>query len=194
MSELHGGGHEHHEHSADTGEVKARQHEALRDAKEKAERAKNDHAENLDKIRSQIEKEAPNAKELSVAESNQKDEPDGANTYWYSKEYRELAFKQLMGKVRGHLTTSEKLGSKIIHQPVIEKAAELSGKTIARPSGVLLGSIFSFIASISTYFFAKQNGYDMSYGIFLASFVGGFMLGIVVEFSYRAIKSLTSRD
>lgn len=194
MSETHKSHHEHHEHSADDAEVKARQHEALKDAHEKAERAKNDHAENLDKIRNQIEKEASTAKELSVAENKQKDEPDGANTYWYSKEYRELAFKQLMGKVRGHLSMSEKLGSKVIHQPVIEKVSEISGKTIARPSGVLMGSIFSFIASILTYYFAKQNGYDMSYGIFITSFVGGFILGVGVEFGYRAIKSLTSRD
>jgi len=194
MIEQHKASGEQHEDSLDTKELKARQHEALHSAKEKAERSKNDHAENLDNIRSQIEKEATNAKEMSVVEKKQQDEPDSANTYWYSREYRELAFKQLMGKVRGHLSTSEKLGSKIIHQPVVERVSEISGKTIARPSGVLMGSIFSFTASLVTYFFAKQNGYDMTYSIFFASFVGGFVLGIAIEFGYRMVRSLMSRD
>jgi hypothetical protein len=193
MSEAHKSHHEHHEQSFDAKELQERQNELLRESQEKAEKAKNSHAENLKNIREQIEKEATSSKE-KPAEGEQKSEPDATNTYWYSKEYRDLAFKQLMGKVRHHLTPTEKLTSKVMHQPLVERVSEVGAKTVARPSGVLVGSIFSFVASLVTYFFAKQNGYDMTYGIFAVSFVGGFLLGLVIEFSYKAIRNLLSRD
>jgi hypothetical protein len=194
MIEQHKASHEQHEKTLDDKESLERQNELLKNSREKAENSKHDHVENLHKIRDQIEKEATSAKEMTKSEIKTEGEPDAGNTYWYSKEYRELAFKQLMSKVQGHLSAPEKLASRVLHQPTIEKAAEVGSKTIARPSGVLMGSIFSFVTSLATYYFAKQNGYDMTYGIFLASFVGGFLLGVAIEFSYRGIRSLIARD
>lgn len=193
MIERQKNSHEHGEQPLDTSEAKKREHELLKDAKEKAESAKNNHTENLKNIREEIEKEAESANKTATAETHQ-EEPDAANTYWYSREYRDLAFKQLLGKVQAHLSSSEKLASKVMHQPTIEKVSDLGGKTVARPSGVLVGSIFSFVASLLTYLLAKQNGYDMSYSIFIASFVGGFILGIAAEFTFRMARSLMSRN
>lgn len=193
MSEQHRGHQERQESLVDDHEAKKRQNELLKEAQEKAEKAKNDHAENLNKIREEVEKESTSSKEMTHKEL-QEEEPDAGNSYWYSKEYRDLAFKQLLGKVRGHLNGREKLASKVIHQPLVERVSEVSSKTVARPSGVLTGSIFSFITSLVTYYFAKQNGYDMTYGIFIASFVGGFLLGVIAEFSYKGIRSLMARN
>ena len=195
MSERQNGSQEHgSEQQINSQELKARSKELLDEANKEATEAKHQHREKIDDIRSEIEKQATATKEMSKAETKGQEEPEGANTYWNSQEYRDLAFKQFMGKVQRHLSPSEKVGSKIFHQPIVEKASEIGSKTIARPSGVLAGSIFSFITSLVTYYFAKQNGYDMTYSIFIFSFIGGFFLGILIEFVYRGAKALLSRD
>lgn len=186
------------EHGAESGqnnaEVKARQNELLDEAKNEAAKAKNEHQEKLDEIRNEIDASASAAKEMGIAEASSQEEPDAANTYWNSQEYRDIAFKQFMVKVRKHLSGPEKTASKLFHQPMVEKASEIGGKTIARPSGVLAGSIFSFIVSIATFYFAKRNNYDMTYSVFIVSFIGGFIFGVVAEFAYRGIRTLLSRD
>ena len=195
MSERQNSSHEHgSEQQSNSHELKARSSELLDEAKKEAAEAKHHHAEKLDEIRNEIEKQATGAKEMSASETKSQEEPEAANTYWNSQEYRDLAFKQFMSKVQKHLTPTEKIGSKLFHQPMVEKASEIGSKTVARPSGVLAGSIFSFITSLATYYFAKQNGYDMTYSIFIVSFIVGFFLGILVEFVFRGTKALLSRD
>jgi hypothetical protein len=194
MSEKHALSNEKHEHVSSAHEHIAR-HEHAREVREKALRAEHEHANNLANIREKLEKEAVNSQEVRTKklELHKDSEPEEANTYWHSREYRELAFKQFMGRVRGHLSTSEKLASRVLHQPVVERASEVGSKTVARTSGVLLGSIFSFIISLAVYILSKRYAYDMTYSIFIASFLGGFLLGIIVEFLYKAVRSFTSR-
>lgn len=182
------------ENLLNTSEVKDRNKELLDEAKKEAAEAKNKHQEKLDQIRNEIETEALASKDMSIAEASSQEEPESANTYWNSQEYRDIAFGQFMNKVRKHLGSSEKIASKILHKPLVEKASEISGKTIARPSGVLAGSIFSFIISLVTFYIAKRNNYDMTYSIFIVSFIGGFIFGVIVEFIYRGIRALLSRD
>jgi hypothetical protein len=186
-----------HEQGAETkindAEAKALQNEVLKNAEKAAAEAKNHHQEKLDEIRNEIE-QSSTATEALASEAASTDEPETAGTYWNSKEYREIAFKQFMGRVQKHLNGPERAASKIFHQPIIERASEVGSKTVARPSGVLMGSIFSFVISLGTYVLAKYNSYDMSYSVFIMSFIGGFLLGVLVEFLYRGFKLLLSRD
>ena len=194
MIEKHNATHEHGaEDQINSAEMKARQNEILENAKKEASEARNLNQEKLDDIRKEIDQTA-NTTEMLASETKATEEPEAANTYWNSQEYRDLAFKQFMGKVRKNLSAPEKVASKVFHQPVIEKASEIGSKTIARPSGVLMGSIFSFVISLGTYVLAKYNSYDMSYSVFIMSFIGGFLLGVLVEFLYRGFKLLLSRD
>lgn len=193
MSEKHSTSHEHGaEQQVNDHEQKARQKELLDEAKKEAAEAKNHHQEKLDEIRNEIEETATSSVEMS--QSKTESEPEATDTYWNSQEYREISFNQFMGKVRKHLSGPEKAASKVFHQPTIEKISEVGSKTVARPSGVLVGSIFSAVASFLTYYFAKRNNYDMSYSIFIMSFIGGFLLGVVAEFSYKGIRTLLARD
>ena len=180
--------------SEHTAELEAKQQEVLRDVRERAEHAKHAHAERLDTIRHTIEKEAEDGSKHRTREATSPEEPEAENTYWYSKEYKLTAFNQLLTKTREHLNPAEKAASKIVHQPIIEAISEVGGKTVARPSGVLLGSVFSFISSLVVYYFSKMHGYDMAYSVFIFAFIGGFVLGVAVEFGYRAVRSLFARD
>ena len=67
---------------------------------------------------------------------------------WWSKELGRQTFDRTLTSVRRQLSAPEKQLSKFIHKPVIEKTSDFVGKTIARPSGILLGGIFSFIGSL----------------------------------------------
>ncbi|MCA9347516.1 hypothetical protein KC930_02975 [Candidatus Saccharibacteria bacterium] len=185
--------HEAHENDKTNEIAEKRKAEILNDAHEKAESARNDHAENLKNLRQVVEQEAK-GKEQQESARVEESEPEAGNTYWYSKEYRELAYKQLLNRVRKHLNPADKFTSKLIHNTSVEKVSEFSSKTIARPSGVLMGSLFSFISSLSTYLFAKQHGYDMSFGIFIIAFAVGFAVGVIIELSIYWVRLLLSRD
>lgn len=171
-----------------------RQQEILDEAKREAAKAEHEHAQKIEQIRDLVNEQAVESATNTSQEQTAHGEPEEANTYWYSREYRELAFKQLMGRVRTHMSKPEQAASKLIHRPGIEKASEIGEKTVARTSGVLVGSICSFIASLATYYFSRRNGYDMTYSIFIVSFIGGFFVGLLLELIYKMLSSLLSRS
>lgn len=83
--------------------------------------------------------------------------------------------------IRRHLTKGEKRLSKIVHQPVVRRVSEASGKTVARPSGLLGGGALAFIGTTGYFLIAKQQGMRYNYAVFLALFFGGFALGVILE-------------
>jgi len=194
MSETHTPSQEKQETAANLHEQHKHQQEILNEAKNEASKAENEHASKIEQIRDLVNEQAAETTGHPSREQTAQDEPEEANTYWYSREYRELAFKQLMNRVRKHMSKPDQAVSKLIHRPGIEKASEIGEKTVARTSGVLVGSIFSFIASLATYYFSRKNGYDMTYSIFIASFIGGFFAGLLIELIYKAVRSLLSRS
>lgn len=171
-----------------------RQQEILNEAKHEAEKTENQHAKKIEEIRDLINEQAVVTDNKNKSEQQAQTEPEVANTYWNSSEYRDLAFRQLMGRVRKHMSGSERAASKVIHQPTVERLSEIGEKTVARTSGVLVGSIFSFVVSLSTYYLSRRNGYDMTYAIFIVSFFGGFIFGLLIEFGYKSIRALLSRS
>lgn len=83
--------------------------------------------------------------------------------------------------IRRHLSAPQKRLSKIIHRPVVSKVSEVSGKTIGRPSGMLGGGILAFVGCLSYLYLANHQGFRYNYGVFLVLFIGGFVLGVVLE-------------
>jgi len=148
--------------------------------------------QNIENIRDAIEKQAVTTEKHSAHRetTHTAKEP---NTFWFNKEYKALAFKQTMTTVRRHLSPTEKRVSKFVHQPMVERASEIASTTVARPSGVLMGGIFSFLASLITYVIARRYGYDFNYGVFSIAFLGGFVLGVAVEYLYRFLRAVFSR-
>lgn len=179
----------HHETAA---EAEKRSKELLENSRQEAARAEGANNNKLREIREQINTHAESKD--TRQEKTGDEEPESANAYWFSQEYRSVAYKQILNRTQQHLTKSQKALSKLVHQPTVEKLSDIGGKTVARPSGVLIGSIFSFVSSLAVYAIAKRNGYDMTYSIIMISFLGGFIVGVAVEFAYRAFKSLLARD
>lgn len=193
MAERHTSNTEHGGEAQKDPELEKRSQEIQEAVREKAEKATHAHREKIDELRQEIDAHAKDA-ESQQAETTGDKEPDQAQTYWYSAEYRQHAYDQLIKKVRGRLPKSQRLASKILHQPTVERLSDIGSRTVARPSGVLFGSICSFIGSFIAYFFAKRYGYDMTYSVFIASFLGGFLAGIIIEALYKGFRALLARN
>lgn len=89
--------------------------------------------------------------------------------------------KQALKSVQKQLSTPERQLSKIIHNPTVETISDATGSTIARPSGLLMGGIFSLIASVGVLLVCRFYGYEYNYGIGLIFLVAGFAFGLLVE-------------
>ena len=105
-----------------------------------------------------------------------------------TKHLKKDAYKRVIKKTQNNLSKTEKTFSKAIHNPVIEKVSDVSAKTVARPSGILFGSIGAFVASLVIYFISKRSGFEYNYLLFVMVFVGGYFIGLIAELFYKLIK------
>ncbi len=155
------------------------QQEAIRKSVEsKAEKSKNEHAENLGEIRSKIETEAKSKKEKS---EHHKDKHESDKPVFVNKELKNLAYQRTLRRTQSKLSAPSRAFSKVIHQPTVENVSEFAGKTIARPSGILMGGISAFIGSSIFLWAARYYGYEYNFLLFALFFVGGFFIGLFVE-------------
>ncbi|MBP7837275.1 hypothetical protein KA021_01070 [Candidatus Saccharibacteria bacterium] len=107
-----------------------------------------------------------------------------------SKEDKEYGFKATMHTVRKNMSAPEKQFSKFIHRPVIEKASEIAGNTVARPSGIAGAAIAAFIGLLSLYGIAKFVGFTLSGSEMPLLLLFGFALGIIAEWVFKSIRSM----
>lgn len=77
--------------------------------------------------------------------------------------------------------------SQVIHNPVISRISEPASKTISRPSGMLGGGIVAFLGTFLYYFLARRIGFSYNYSLLVLLFVGGFILGLILEIIYALI-------
>ena len=138
----------------------------------------------LNEARTAIEEASPATKE-NVSRQSEIEADTSSDVRWWSKELGRQTFDRTLTAVRRQLSAPEKQLSKFIHKPVIEKTSDFVGKTIARPSGILLGGIFSFIGSLGVYLIARHLGGEIRYSIFAVTFIGGYLLGLIVELAWR---------
>lgn len=100
---------------------------------------------------------------------------------YVNQELKEQTWNRSMTRVRKHLSAPNRAFSKVIHQPVVDSVSRVSEKTIARPSGLLTGSIFAFLGSSFFLWMANHYGFEYNYLLFFLFFIGGFAVGLVVE-------------
>lgn len=103
------------------------------------------------------------------------------NLHWTSKELLAQTYDRSLTSIRNRLNKPQKTFSKTIHNSAVEKTSEVVGSTIARPSGILFGSIFSFLGSLGGYIVARRLGGELPYSIFAFLFVGGYAFGLLLE-------------
>ena len=91
-------------------------------------------------------------------------------------------FDKTMAAVQSQLSPSSRAFSKVIHNPAIEKASEVTGSTVARPNALLSGAIAAFVLTLAIYLIARFNGYPLSGAESIAAFALGWLCGIAFDF------------
>lgn len=99
-----------------------------------------------------------------------------------SKKDKSNSFNATMREVRSQLSPTSRAFSKVIHQPAVEKISDAIGSTVARPDAILGGSVVAFLFTLAIYLVARINGYPLSGTETIASFVAGWVLGLIIDY------------
>ena len=172
---------EHHE-SKETGH----EHEArLARQHEQARETKNEAAERLPQLQHEAQERAKSLNEVRVErEETTPEVPRVA----IDRSVKEAARRRVMRRVQRQLRPDERLLSKFTHNPVVDAASRAAEKTVARPSGLLGGSIFAFVGSSAYLWIARHYGYEYNYLLFLILVIGGFGLGMLAELLLHSVR------
>ena len=138
-----------------------------------------------------IKESASKEKLLHKLETEQKSEDEPANRP-INKELLKITFNKEMRHIRRKLSSLDKVGSKVIHQPLVRSVSEVSSKTITRPSGLLGGGIVAFLGTGTYLYYTKHIGLKYNYMIFLVLLVAGFIIGLLLEALIRIFRGRRS--
>lgn len=175
-----------HEQLPDYGELG----KELKEAQEKnAETSPEKQETSIEKILEKIEKEARSSHEISSRHVEKEDsrKHETAN-YRVNSQLKSHALNQTLKSIRHKMPVHERSFSKVIHNPTVDTISTGLGATVARPSALLAGGIFSVVGSLAVLFICRYYGYEYNFLIGLACFVGGFCLGIFYDTVHSLLK------
>jgi hypothetical protein len=104
-----------------------------------------------------------------------------ARPHYVSRELRSLTAARSLTSIRHSLNLPERALSRAIHAPVMRNVSQVGAKTVARPSGLLYGGLLAFLGTTAYVVIAKHIGWEYNYGVWATLFVGGFLLGLILE-------------
>lgn len=99
-----------------------------------------------------------------------------------TKRQRNESFKRQMKDVRRDMSLPSVMFSKVVHNPVVEKASDVVGSTVARPNALLAGSFCAFALTLGVYVVAKTIGYQLSGFETIGAFFVGWLIGIIYDY------------
>ncbi len=131
-----------------------------------------------------IEQEALSSNEL---EESEQDTRHSQETGFVGREAKAHNFSINLNRARRHLSAPDRVVSKLIHNPVVDQLSEVGSKTVARPIGLLSGGFCALLATSFLVYYTKHNGIPYNFGAFIAFFVGGYVVGIVLELLWKTM-------
>jgi hypothetical protein len=90
-------------------------------------------------------------------------------------------YKKTLKSIQKDMNPAERTFSKVIHNPVVEATSEAAGKTVARPAALLTGSLAALILTAAVYAIAKWYGYVLSGFEWIATFLLGWAIGLIID-------------
>jgi hypothetical protein len=181
----------HHRHEQDKSNHELEDHDAERlDGliSEKAHDARHEHAEKIDDIRENTQEAAKSSAEVMAQHLRQEREQEPEATGTVREDLRSLKYKRTLQSVQKRESIPERMLSRVMHNTAVDTLSTVAEKTVARPSGLLVGGVFAFLGSSTFLYIAKHYGYEYNFLLFALFFAGGFAVGLVLELVYRVIK------
>ncbi len=159
--------------------AQAKEHqEHLRETRERA--AEKSHEATVEDARHEV-KRATHERE-TVKHENNKEKLSAERRGPASKRERQASYDKTMTEVQSQMSGTSRAFSKVIHNPVIEQVSDVVGGTVARPNAILSGAVFAFLFTLVIYLIARFNGYPLSGTETIASFIAGWLLGLVLDY------------
>lgn len=128
-------------------------------------------------------------KEKDNLERAENKSPRGKVPIPTTKKELQKAYHAQITKVQSQLPRASRTFSKVVHNPVIEKVSDATGKTIFRPSALLGGAIFGLIAGIAIYLVVLYLEYAMPTWVLPALLIVGAIFGVLVEFIFSRFQT-----
>lgn len=153
--------------------------------KEKTKEKDEKPLESIESIKEKVERHSKEAEELRREKLPEKDQEEPVAPEPIGADLRQSGKKQTLRAIRRSLPAYSRPFSKVIHQPVVEAISEVSGKTVARPSALFSGALFSVISSLAILFISRYYGYEYNFLVGIVSFAGGFAAGLLIEMLAR---------
>lgn len=175
------------EASAEKNKPLEQRGESLKNQNEKElTKAEREHGsdEQLESILKSVEQKAVSGKEMSRGD---KETPHN-HPVLINKQLKDMAFSRALTRARKKLSLPSKAFSKVIHNEVVDKTSEVLGKTVARPAGLLWGSVLAFIGTTALLWITRHYGYEYNYLMLIILFVGGLIIGNVAELLWRMLR------
>lgn len=129
------------------------------------------------------------SKEVSLPKTESRPDEHEPSSSYVNKELRAMALQRTMIRVRKQLNPADKLMSKVIHIPVVEKISETASKTVARPSGLLGGGLLAVVGTTVYYYLSRRFGYEYNFSAFLVLVSFGFLAGLAIELVGKLLKN-----
>lgn len=95
---------------------------------------------------------------------------------------RTASFNATMKDAQARMSPGARTFSKVIHNKAVEKTSEVVGSTVARPNAILAGSVSAFALSLIILLVANRNGYPLSGSETIATFIIGWMIGLLIDY------------
>ncbi len=181
-----------HENHAERAEGHAEQQEKLKQLIEKAAETNEKSPHEVERLTHDAKEKAISGKERPVGDLGK--ESGKHSTLVIDKTVKNQAYKKTLKHVQRQLPRSQRTFSKFIHQDTIEKISEVSGKTIARPSGLLGSGVFAFLGTTVVVWVSRHYGFRYNFFTFVVFVLFGFMVGLCAEFILNSGKKLLRRS
>lgn len=107
-----------------------------------------------------------------------------------TKQEKTQSFNTTMHHVRKNMSTPERVMSRLIHKPVIEKTSELIGATVARPSGIIGATTAAAVGLLFLFGIAKYAGFQLSGSEMPLLLLLGLIAGLFIEWVFKSIRSV----
>jgi len=161
--------------------------ETLKHLQEQANRSSEKSKDEIKAIQKSIENAAISGKEYSAGENEAS--PSSTSSFGITRAVKKTTYKRTLRKAQSKLPAPQRVFSKVVHNPVIEKTSDVAAKTVARPGGLLFGGVGAFIGSVVLFYISKRTGFSYNYLFFILVFIGCYLFGIILELILQLFKS-----
>ncbi|MCL2037827.1 hypothetical protein FWG95_02380 [Candidatus Saccharibacteria bacterium] len=159
------------------GELENAQKERLKSLEK--ERRPDNRNERMESAKAELEQQFKGEKQGNKVRQPKQSAP--APIKKATQKQKEDTYRKTLQTIQKDMNPVERTFSKIIHNPVVEKTSEVVGNTVARPAQLLAGALAALILTAVVYIIAKHYGYLLSGFEWIATFLIGWVIGLVVD-------------